>query len=262
MEGKDRQFVTALARGLALLECFTPEQPELSGSELAKRAKLPQPTVWRLCHTMLKLGVLVSVPGERMRPGLAALRLGHSAIAGFTIPELAQPHLQRLADQFSGAGAVAARDGLDMVVLQRCESDNRLLMNLRVGSRVPLATSALGWAWLVGATPQAREAAIAEIEAKDAARWQPAKREFHKALAEYAAKGWIINAGILHRGYNTTAVPILARDGSVPYTINCGSAAVTLSPARLRAEVAPQLKILAEMLRHGLAPQEGRARAE
>ena len=91
MEGKDRQFVTALARGLALLECFTPEQPELSGSELAKRAKLPQPTVWRLCHTMLKLGVLVSVNGDRMRPGLAALRLGHSAIAGFTIAELAQP---------------------------------------------------------------------------------------------------------------------------------------------------------------------------
>jgi DNA-binding IclR family transcriptional regulator len=256
LDGKDRQFVTALARGLAILECFSPEQPELSGSELAKRAKLPQPTVWRLCHTMLKLGVLVSVPGDKLRPGLAALRLGHSAIAGFTIAELAQPHLQKLADRFSGAGAVAARDGLDMVVLARCESDNRLLMNLRVGSRVPLSTSALGWAWLVGATPEARAAAIAEIEEKDAARWQPAKREFQKALAEYKASGWIINAGILHRGYNTCAVPILGHDGSVPYTINCGSAAVTLNPTRLRTEVGPELRSLADLLRHGLSPQE------
>ncbi|HEY4254663.1 MAG TPA: helix-turn-helix domain-containing protein [Roseomonas sp.] len=255
-EKKDRQFVTALARGLRLLECFTPEQPELSGSELAKRAKLPQPTVWRLCHTMLKLGVLVSVPGERLRPGLAALRLGHSAIAGLGIAELARPHLQELANRFEGAGALAIRDGLEMVVLQRCESDNRLLMNLRIGSRVPLSTSALGWAWLVGAGEEERAAAIAEIEAKDAERWAAAKREFARALAEYGSQGWIINTGVLHKGYNTCAVPVLAPDGSVPYAVNCGSASVTLSPARLRAEVGPRLVELARMLRHGLSPQE------
>lgn len=259
-EKKDRQFVTALARGLRLLECFTAEQPELSGSELAKRAKLPQPTVWRLCHTMLKLGVLVTVPGDKLRPGLPALRLGHSAIAGLGIAELARPHLQELANSFEGAGALAVRDGLDMVVLQRCESDNRLLMNLRIGSRVPLSTSALGWAWLVGVSEEERAAAIAEIEAKDAERWAAAKREFARALAEYGSHGWIINTGVLHKGYNTCAVPVVAPDGSVPYAVNCGSAAVTLSPAKLRAEVGPRLVELAKMLRHGLSPQQLRPR--
>ena len=259
-EKKDRQFVTALARGLKLLECFTPERPELSGSELARLSKLPQPTVWRLCHTMLKLGVLVLLPGEKLRPGLPALRLGHSAIAGLGISELARPHLQDLANTFSGAAGIAVRDGLEMVFLQRCESNSRLLMNLRTGSRVPLATSALGWAWLAGVSAGERSAAIAEMEAKDPERWDMAKGSFAKALVEYQAHGWIINAGVLHKGYNTVAVPIVAPDGSVPYTANCGSAAVILNVARLRSEVGPRLVDLVDRLRFGLSPQELRPR--
>jgi DNA-binding IclR family transcriptional regulator len=259
-EEKDRQFVTALARGLRVLQCFSPEQPELSGSDLARLTKLPQPTVWRLCHTMLELGVLVTVSGDKLRPGLAALRLGHSAIAGLGIAELARPHLQELADTFEGAGGLAARDGIYMVMLQRCESDNRLLMNLRVGSRVPLSTSALGWAWLAGIPDDDRARITAELEETDGLRWGNAKAGFAKALAEYRASGFIINSGVLHRGYNTAAAPVLAPNGSVPYAVNCGSASVTLTVGRLRAEVGPRLAELAKVLRHGLSPQEMNAR--
>ncbi|MBP0443505.1 IclR family transcriptional regulator [Roseomonas sp. SSH11] len=255
-EAKDRQFVTALARGLQLLQCFTPDQPELSGSDLARMTKLPQPTVWRLCHTMLEMGVLVTVAGEKLRPGLAALRLGHSAIAGLGIAEVARPHLQELADAFEGAGGLAARDGVDMVMLQRCESNNRLLLNLRVGSRVPLSSSALGWAWLAGVSDEERARAIAEMEAKDGPRWEKARAGFAQALAEYRARGFIINNGVLHKGYNTAAAPLLGPDGSVPYAINCGSASVTLSVARLRSDVGPRLAELAEALRHALTRQE------
>lgn len=255
-ETKDRQFVTALARGLQLLQCFTPDQPELSGSDLARLTGLPQPTVWRLCHTMLELGVLVSVSGEKLRPGLASLRLGHSAIAGLGIAEVARPHLQALADSFEGAGGLAARDGIEMVMLQRCESNNRLLMNLRVGSRIPLSTSALGWAWLAGVSDEERARATAEMEAKDRVRWDRARAGFAQALAEYRERGFIINNGVLHKGYNTAAAPLLAPDGSVPYAINCGSAAVTLSVARLRSDVGPRLAELSGALKYALSRQE------
>ncbi|MCR0982739.1 IclR family transcriptional regulator [Roseomonas populi] len=258
-EKKDRQFVTALSRGLQLLQCFTPEQPEMSGSDLARLTGLPQPTVWRLCHTMIEMGVLVTISGEKMRPGLAALRLGHSAIAGLGIAEVARPHLQELADAFQGAGGLAARDGIDMVILQRCESDNRLLMNLHVGSRVPLSTSAFGWAWLAGVPEDERARATAELEEKDGVRWGKAKAGFAQALAEYRQRGFIINAGVLHKGYNTAAVPVLAPDGSVPFAVNCGSAAVTLSAARLRSEVGPRLARLADSLRYAAIPKSMRS---
>ena len=131
---KDRQFVTALSRGLLILGCFDATRPELSGSQIAKITGLPQPTVWRLCHTMLSMGVLVSVAGDRLRPGLPALRLGYSVLANLSITEAARPHMQALADRFGAACGIGARDGLDVVFVQRCESDSQLLMNLRVGS--------------------------------------------------------------------------------------------------------------------------------
>ncbi|WP_338664778.1 IclR family transcriptional regulator [Pararoseomonas sp. SCSIO 73927] len=254
-EKKDRQFVTALSRGLQLLQCFTPQRPEMSGSDLARLTGLPQPTVWRLCHTMIEMGVLVTVSGDKMRPGLAALRLGHSAIAGLGIAETARPHLQELADTFEGAGGLATREGIEMVILQRCESDNRLLMNLHVGSRVPLSTSALGWAWLAGVSEEERARAVGEMEARDGGRWGKAKAGFALALEEFRQRGFIINAGVLHKGYNTAAAPVVAPDGSVPFAINCGSAAVTLSAARLRSDVGPRLARLAEALQHAAIPK-------
>ena len=38
---------------------------------------------------MVEMGVLVTISGDKMRPGLAALRLGHSAIAGLGIGGIA-----------------------------------------------------------------------------------------------------------------------------------------------------------------------------
>jgi hypothetical protein len=37
----DRQFATTLARGLALLRCFTPDQPVLGNKDLVMRLGLP-----------------------------------------------------------------------------------------------------------------------------------------------------------------------------------------------------------------------------
>lgn len=134
---KDRQFVTALARGLRILDCFSSAHPELSGTEISTMLGLPQPTVWRLCRTMVKLGYLVADGEDRLWPALPALRLGYTVLSGMTIGELARPHLQELAEEIGGAAGLAVRDGSDMRFIERCESDSQLLMSLRVGSGVP-----------------------------------------------------------------------------------------------------------------------------
>ena len=63
---EDRQFVTALARGLEVLRCFSAETPELGSREIARRIGLSQSTIWRLCHTLSQLGYLVpgTAPGK------------------------------------------------------------------------------------------------------------------------------------------------------------------------------------------------------
>ncbi|HEX8478422.1 MAG TPA: helix-turn-helix domain-containing protein, partial [Telluria sp.] len=48
----DRQFVSALARGLEILRCFRPGESLLSNSEMARRTGMPKPTISRLTHTL------------------------------------------------------------------------------------------------------------------------------------------------------------------------------------------------------------------
>lgn len=50
----DRQFLTALARGLDVLGCFRSEDRFLSNHENSQRTRLARPTVSRLTHTLTK----------------------------------------------------------------------------------------------------------------------------------------------------------------------------------------------------------------
>lgn len=247
-DDKDRQFVTALARGLDVLSCFGAERPALSGTEIAGLLGLPQPTVWRLCRTMTKLGYLAVGPDERLRPALPVLRLGYTILSELTPVELARPHLQELADAAGGAAGLAVRDGPDMRFVERCESHSQLLMNLKVGSRVPVATSALGWAYLAGVPRDEREALLGAVR-PDHRVWRVVEKPLRRAMEAYAADGFIINDGIFHPGYNTAAAPVLGADGRPVSALNCGGAASVLSTEKLRREIGPRLRDLAALLR-------------
>ncbi|WP_059415358.1 IclR family transcriptional regulator [Cupriavidus basilensis] len=249
---KDRQFVAALARGIQVLQCFSAARPELSGSEIAKLTGIPQPTVWRLCHTLLETGMLIVVAGERYRPGLPVLRLGYSAISGMSLVELARPHMQEIATRYGAACGLATRDGNRMVFVERCEGNNQLLMNLRVGSAVPLATSALGWAYVAGLPTAQRRQLLDELRTQDRATMTEVSRAMNKALADYDRLGYVLNEGVFHKAYTTVAVPVVAADGSIPYTLNCGSAAISISVAEHRNVIAPKLIALARMLENAL----------
>ena len=239
----DRQFVTALARGLRILGCFHPERSRLSVTEIAAMLDLPQPTAWRLCQTMLSLGYLCADDDGRLRPALAVLRLGYVTLSDLPLADLVRPYLQELADEANGAAGMAVRDGHDMRFVQRCESASQLVLNLRIGSRVPIATSAMGWAYLAG-LPEAewRQAAGAP------AIWAAAEPAFRTALAEFRTAGFIVNPGVLHPGYVTAAVPVRGRDGLPALTLNCGAAASVLGAERLRQQIGPRLRDLAVLI--------------
>lgn len=52
---------SVLARGLALLDAFGPEDAELTLTEIAQRAGLPKPTVLRLLGQLVQWGALERV---------------------------------------------------------------------------------------------------------------------------------------------------------------------------------------------------------
>lgn len=244
----DRQFVTALGRGLKVLQCFTPAVPELGTSQLARMTGLPQPTVWRLCHTLTQLGFLVPVPdNDRLRLGLPVLTLGYAVLASHRIGETAKPYMEAIARRHQGAVSLGVRDGLNMLYLQRCQGSSIILADLGVGSRVPLAYSATGWAYLAALPDRERKQLLSEIRAVDRQKWAVTEPSFEASLAKFRKTGYVVNLGSLHPQVNAVAVPVHARDGSVLLTISSGGISSVFTDKVLH-EVGNELKSLAEKL--------------
>lgn len=222
----NRQFVNALARGLTILETLSKSGRELTVSELAKLVALPQPTVWRLCYTLLELGYIVRArDSERLRLGIPVLGLGYSVLRSQTIAEIARGPMQEIAERFQAAVSLGAPSGLEIIFLQRCQSKVASLTDLRVGMKMPIAHSASGWVYLASISEEKREALLDAIRAAEGRRWEILEPRYAAAMATWPGKGFLLQKGLLHSELNVVAVPVRgARDGEI-FTLSGGGIA-------------------------------------
>ncbi len=235
---EDRQFVVALARGMEILRCFNAHTRVLGTTEIASRTGLPQPTVWRLCYTLQKLGYLVSAPNvDKLMLGPAALALGGAALAGQEALDVARPAMQAFADLYRGAVALGRRDQDSIVYLLRCQGDSDLLMNFRIGSRIPLLASAIGGAWVASA-PDEEQQALLDMATDP--HW------LHDAIVQYRERGFVLYTRPNHQ-INTVATAVVLNGGD-RYVLNCGGPATTLTREMMENEVGPALLRLAAEL--------------
>jgi hypothetical protein len=120
----DRNFVTALARGMAVLNCFDANRKNLGTNEIAEITKLPQPTVWRLCHTLLKLGYLVEVPASfRLSVGTPVLGLGQYALSSTYVTEMVAPDMKRLAKLTGAAVSLGVPEQTCILIVKSALGD-------------------------------------------------------------------------------------------------------------------------------------------
>lgn len=89
--------VRAVGRALEILRAFTPQDFELTPSELLKRVDLSRPTLYRLLYTLEENGFLVSVgEPQRFRLGPSVARLAHVWTSSLDLAALAEPVLRRI----------------------------------------------------------------------------------------------------------------------------------------------------------------------
>lgn len=239
---EDRHFVTALARGLEVLSCFRHGEITLSNQELALRCKLPKSTVSRLTMTLTKLGFLIHVEESgRYRLGTACLALGSALLTRLDVRKIARPMMQDLANLSGALVSLGVRDKLSMIYVENCRSTGALTLTLDVGSRMPLATTAIGRAWLAVAPEQERLDAMERIHELDDLAWPAIKAGIDKALDDYRTLGVTCSFGDWNREVNGIARAFDPGNGLPIMAVNVGGPSYNLSPAFLLDEVRPRL---------------------
>lgn len=244
------EFVTALARGLAVLRCFQPSASALGGQalgnqalgnqDLARLTGLPKATISRLTYTLTELGYLRyhSDTGKYM-PGYGVLALGFGLLAGLEVRELARSAMAGLAQDTGGAVALGALDGDAMVYLEAVHGSSALYLRLPVGYRASLDT-AMGRACLASLPRGQRDALRVRMGAA-----APAADVLERAADELRREGCCYAIGEWQAGINAVAVPFTSVTGEGRFVLSCGGPESLLPEAELRGRVAAMLRAAA-----------------
>lgn len=255
--GKDRQFITALARGLEVLRAFDGADPLLGNQEIAARTGLPKPTVSRITYTLTELGYLRWVPKlEKYQLGSAVLAFNQAYMASMAIRDVARPHMQELAQATGGTVGLGDRDRLSMVCIEVQRAVSHVILHMDTGTRLPIARSSMGWAWLAHAPEAQRRQVMDALAAAEGDDWPDLRRRMEQAEREIAEHGFCLGVGTWMPDINGAGCAFLAPDGQTVHAFNIGGPAFVLTEERMRQEVGPRLvatvrAVEADMLRRG-----------
>ncbi|HBO4084088.1 TPA: IclR family transcriptional regulator [Pseudomonas aeruginosa] len=240
-ELKDRQFVTALARGLELLSCFTPRESLLGNQELAKKTGLPKPTVSRLTHTLTRLGYLRHLPHSgKYQLEVGVMSFGYAMLSNLSIRALARPLMEEMAGYAKAAVAMAARDRLSMVYLDVVHGEANLTMRRQVGSHLSLHRSAIGRACLAAMPEDEREFILGHIRKRHPEDWPEVRKGLERAFRDYADYGFCLSLGEWQRDVNAVGVA-LHHESHGLLAFNCGGPSFHLKREKLEDDIGPRL---------------------
>jgi DNA-binding IclR family transcriptional regulator len=249
-ETGDRQFVAALARGLAILRCFRLGETYLGNQEIAKRAGLPKPTVSRLTYTLTRLGFLQHSPTrEEYSLGPGVLVLGHAYLAAMKVREAARPLMQEVANQLQATVALGETDGQRMVIVEICHGSPTYRLRLDVGERVPHNSTALGRASLAATPPEVRESWFESLS-KDlpAEQRERVLAELRQSVRDYEKYGFVFSCGDWSPETFAVGTPLVSADRTRILALSCSGPVFDMTRKRLTTEIGPRIVQLRDQI--------------
>ena len=245
----DPDFMTSLARGLAVIRAFSDQRGSLGITRISELTGFSRAAVRRCLHTLAKLGYVSSGPRSfNLEPKI--LELGHAYFASTPLAPAAQPILDRLCETVHESCSVSILDGCDILYIARSSTTVRLLsVDLRVGSRLPAYCTSMGRVLLAFQPEETLQDYFAHAAfTAYTKRTITSRSQLLKELADARKKEYAIVDQELEIGLRSIAVPIRIRSGSVIAAMNVGTQAARVAIGELRERIYPQLRAAAQRL--------------
>ena len=257
-----RDFVRALARGLAVIKSFEGAQSALSLSEVAVRAGLNRGTVRRALITLQALGYVAE---DRGRFVLTAhtLQLGYSYLSSQPIWTLARPYVEDLSARTNEACSLSVLDGDSIVYILRVTTPRLLHDKLAIGSRLPAYPASMGRVLLAALSDEALDAYLTNTRLKPLTPLTIVDpKRLRAIILQVREAGYAVNDQEMEMGLRSIAVPIVGADGKTIAALNIGASSARTSYVEMEKNFLPELRDvarrIAELLRHaGMRASQG-----
>jgi IclR family pca regulon transcriptional regulator len=246
----DPNFMTSLARGLAVIRGFSQQRRRMSIAQLSLRTGIPRAAVRRCLYTLSKLGYVASEDGRNFALRPQILSLGHAYLSSVPLVMAAQPVLDQVSAKTHESCSLAIMDGDEIMYVARSSSSTRIMsIDLGVGSRLPAHCTSMGRVLLANLMPDDLAAYLRRVKlAPYTNRTVVSKERLAETLAGVRDAGYAIVDQELEIGLRSIAVPVKDYRSRVAAAINISVQAPRVSIGEMEKSFLPQLRLAAEEL--------------
>lgn len=213
----DNRLVSALVRGISILQCFNTQRLELSAKELMDLTGLPKPTLFRLVDTLCEIGALrYSERVSKYVPGLTLLNLSAPVLARMSVRQFARPAMQELADHIEAQLQLIVASQMQLTYVDVVQGRGSKVYRPEVGTHVSMSRTASGRAFLLSLPEAQREAYLTQLDEREPAKAKLLRTRLIEAQQDLTEHGFTRSHADLHREVQSICVPMQAtRDGEL-----------------------------------------------
>lgn len=237
-----KEEVSALARGLALLKVIGMAAAPTGNRELADATGIPKATVSRLTATLVSAGYLrQSEDSERFSLGPALLDMSSRYLRHFDLRTMARPYLAQLSESAGVSVHLGVRDDVDILVIDSLRPRSVVISSrIEVGTRMTIATSAAGRAYLASLPEPEQAVLLEQIRLESGENWSAIEPRLMAGLADYARFGYCGSFGDWNPHIHALGFA-LKGPGGERYAVSCGGPAYLLPKDAMVARIVPLL---------------------
>jgi IclR family pca regulon transcriptional regulator len=241
-----------LAKGLAIIEAFSPHRTRLTVSDAALSSGTSRASARRCLLTLTGLGYL-EFDGKYFRPQPRLLALGAAYLGTRSLSQIAQPFLTAARDELHESISLAVLDRDDALFVARAEAERLVTTGISIGTRIDLYCSATGRV-LLSAWAEERLAAYFErtkIEARTKCSLVK-KAALRAAVQDVRGLGYATTDQELEIGLRSIAVPVTDSRGAVVAAMSASASSARVSVRQMVKSFFPVLRANAESLGRAL----------
>jgi IclR family pca regulon transcriptional regulator len=247
----DKEFMTTLAKGLAVLSAFGSERPTMTLSEAANVAELSRATARRVLRTLSELGYVVQ-EGRQFSLSSRVLDIGFAYLAAQDWIDRVRPLMRELSERIGETCSASILQGTEIVYVARVPTRRIMSTALSVGSRLPAFHTSLGRIQLgfLDDIEIWRRLRSIRVEAYTPSTITDLQALVDRIRADHA-QGFSIVDEELERGLRSIAVAIVNREGEALGAINVSTHTTQATRNELRERFLPELTAIAARIAAG-----------
>ncbi|MEU4420239.1 IclR family transcriptional regulator C-terminal domain-containing protein [Actinoplanes sp. NPDC024001] len=238
---REPYYVQSLERGLAVIRAFDAQHRELTLSDVARACGLTRAAARRFLLTLTDLGY-VRTDGRLFSLAPRVLELGYSYLSSQSLPEVAEPHLERLVAEVRESSSMSVLDGDDIVYVARVPTSRIMRVAINVGTRFPAYATSMGRVLLAALPDGELEAYLTRAKLEpltDRTICSPVA--LRAELDRVRADGHAIVDQELEEGLRSIAAPVRDRTGAAVAAVNVSVHAVRATVEDIRERLLPPL---------------------